>query len=101
MWSADNRRRAMKTSPIGGDIKNTNSYLSKKNLIEFDCYNRNLRNLETIYFSQNSLQGEVVGHDIHDYTTGIARLISGLGWKKMDQFTDDSNPALWQFVCNK
>jgi hypothetical protein len=100
MWSAALRKQAMKTVPFG-DIKNAKEYWSQKKLVEFDCYNKTLRVLETVYFSQKSLNGEVVDRRVNDYTTGFARLTDGLSWRKMDKYLDDSDPALWQFVCGR
>ncbi len=100
MWSAYIYKWPMKMIE-SGVVKNAKEYLSQKKLTEFDCYNKTLRVLEKINFSQKSLNGEMVAHLVADYTTGLARLIDGFSWQKMDKFTDDSDPALWSFVCKK
>jgi hypothetical protein len=99
MWSATLYKYEQKTIYFADVKKGGKAYWSEKKLTEFDCYNKTLRVLETIYFSQDSLNGEVVERRVNDYTTGFARLTDGLSWQKMDTYTN--NASLWRFACRR
>lgn len=84
-------------------------YLSANLQVEYDCYNQTMRPIETVYFSEKNLNGNIVKQKKNNYSVGLMNQIFGkLSWNEIAKLKDASNPALWNsnqalwnFVCNK